>query len=414
MLKTYPEFKKGEIEQFYKSLSKKEKDIFEDYLTYRKARAQPSLSIEKIKDIKRYMLQLRYILEKDFKSTDLKDLRGLSAIIKSGRLSDYSKNEVLTDLKNLIRFLFSDWSIKFPSLDDDLRLIRITTNGRKINSKNIYKKEDIEKLMKYETKMFWKAFLITQFEGGLRTKEVRLLKWEDINFNVEGDLSELHIYATKTKEARVVFVKEATFYLNRLKEEQETSNQKGTYVFHSSRDKNKSIDKRNISVWFRNLTKKTLGREGWNYLLRHSRATELYRLAKENKIAKDIVLKFMGHADDMSEIYTHLDDSEVKTMLKAQVYRLEELPEEKKHEIEKELNELKKASVTQQNEITKVSSEVKELWGMAGKIRHVKWLVEAADKSEIIQSEFEKYIDRLPPEERRLAQEAQETLKRAK
>ena len=63
-------------------------------------------------------------------------------------------------------------------------------------------KEDIEKLVRHETRMFFKAWILTQFEAGLRTGEVGLIKWDDIKFNVDEDISELSIYATKTKKDR--------------------------------------------------------------------------------------------------------------------------------------------------------------------------------------------------------------------
>jgi integrase len=167
-----------------------------------------------------------------------------------------------------------------------------------------------------------------------------MLKWEDMKFNVDGDISEINIYATKTKKARPVFVKEATFYLKKLKEEQENLEKKGVYVFNSRKDINQPVCKTNVSVWFRELTKRTLGRVGWNYLLRHSRATELYKLARENKIARDTATQFMGHSKDMSYIYEHLDKSKIKEMLKNQVYNLEDLPPETKAELEKEVDDL--------------------------------------------------------------------------
>ena len=52
----------------------------------------------------------------------------------------------------------------------------------------------------------------------------------------------------------------------------------------------------------------------------------------------------MGHSKDMSYTYTHLDKSEIKNMLKNQVYKIEDLPEEKKHELEKEIDDLKMAN----------------------------------------------------------------------
>lgn len=339
MLKEYPKFKRNEIEKFYNSLPGKEKTIIKDYLEYRRARG--ITSEETINDVRRYMLHIRYILQKEFKQIDLKDLRTLLAIINSSRLAGYSNNTIKVNLKNFLKYLFSNWSSRFANLED-IRLIPNARNEEKLNSQTLLQKEDIEKIMKHETKNFWKAFFMTQYEGGLRTKEVRFLKWGDIKLNVDGDISEINIYATKTKKARPVFVKAATFYLDKLQEEQENLKEKGIYVFHSKKDINLPIDKHSVSMWFRNLTQKALGRKAWCYLLRHSRATELYRLAKQGKISKDTATAFMGHSEDMSEVYSHFDKKEIKEMLKSQVYKLEELPEEKKHELEKEISELKR------------------------------------------------------------------------
>jgi hypothetical protein len=285
--------------------------------------------------------------------------------------------------------------MRFAGLED-IRQNPNSRNEERINAQTIYSQEDIEKLVRHETHTFWKAFLLTQYEAGLRTIEARTMKWDDIKFNVDGDISEVNIYSTKTKKARTIFVKEATVYLQKLKEEQYNQGIKSIYVFPSAKEHNVPVSKNVVSMWFRELSKKALGKQGWSYLLRHSRATELYRLADENKISKETAIKFMGHSKDMSYTYTHLDKTEIKNMLKNQVYKIEDLPEAKKHELEKTIEELKKISVTQQGEIGKLSSEVKELWGMTERIRQVKWLVEAADKSELIQEEFKKYMEGLP------------------
>ena len=198
-------------------------------------------------------------------------------------------------------------------------------------------KEDIEKLVRHETRMFFKAWILTQFEAGLRTGEVGLIKWDDIKFNVDEDISELSIYATKTKKARTVFVKEATFYLKKLKEGQENTKTKGVYVFHSKNDINKPVNSYTLSLWFRGLTQKALGRKGWLYLLRHSKASELYGLSRENKISRDTAQSFMGHNRDMSYVYDHTNSEAIKKMLKDQIFHIEDLPPEKKDEYEKKI-----------------------------------------------------------------------------
>jgi len=413
MLKEYPKFKRNEIWKFYDELPNSEKKFFEEYSTYRKARG---ISAENdVNDVKRYILQLRYILQKDLRNIDLNEVREITAIINTSWLKTEVKNGLKIDFKNFLKFAFPDWSMRFAGLED-IRQNPNSRNEERINAQTIFSQEDIEKMVRHETQMSWKAFILTQYEAGLRTIETRTLKWDDIKFNVDGDISEVNIYSTKTKKARTVFIKEATFYLQKLKEEQHNQGVKSIYVF-PSKEPNVPVSKNAVSMWFRELSQKALGRQGWNYLLRHSRATELYRLADENKISKETAIKFMGHSKDMSYTYTHLDKLEIKNMLKNQVYKVEDLPEVKKHELEKTIEELRKISITQQEEIGKLSSEVKELWGMSERIRHVKWLVEAADKSELIQAEFEKYMEGLPSGKKELVLKevgSQEALKRAK
>ena len=351
MLNIYPIYKRGELNKIFDSLSSKEKKEIGEYLEYRQARGVNSKN--KIGDIQRHIVQIRDTLNKSFNTFNLKDLRSFLALLNSSERLDHTKNDIKSNLKNFLKWKFKDWSDRFSDLED----IRLTTNVRneeKINSKNLLKKEDIEKLMKTETKMFFKAFFMTQYEGALRTKEVRLLKKSDIKFKVDGDISEVNIYATKTKKARTIFLKDATYYLEKLLEEQKNNDDKGIYIFHSIRDPNKPIDKATISHWMRRLSKKALGREIWCYLLRHSRGTELYRLAKQGKIAKDTAIQFMGHSEDMSSFYTHLDQTEVKKMLKEQIYKLEDMPEEKKHELELEIKKFKEEVETlKENSISK-------------------------------------------------------------
>ena len=340
MLKEYPKFKRNEIWKFYEELPNSEKEFLEEYSTYRKARG---ISAENdLTDVKRYILQLRYIFQKDLRNIDLNEVREITAIINTSWLKTEVKNGLKIDFKNFLKFAFPDWSMRFAGLED-IRQNANPRNEERINAQTIFSHEDIEKMVRHETQMFWKAFVLTQYEAGLRTIETRSLKWDDIKFNVDGDISEVNIYSTKTKKARTVFVKEATFYLRKLKEEQHNHGIISIYVFHS-KEHNVPVSKNAVSMWFRELSKKALGRQGWTYLLRHSRATELYRLADENKISKETAIKFMGHSKDMSYTYTHLDKSEIKNMLKNQVYKIEDLPEEKKHELEKEIDDLKMAN----------------------------------------------------------------------
>lgn len=331
MLKDYPRFKRGEVESVYKNISNTEKKTLKEYLVYRKARGLNS--DDKVNDVRRYLLHLRHILGKDFKKITLQEYREILALINSSGLSSNVKNHIKVDFKNFLKFLFPDWSMKFYGFEDVK--LDSSRNEERINSHTIFSKEDITKLISHEPKLFWKTLLLLQYEGALRTIEVRTLEWDNIKFNVDGEISEINVYSTKTKKARTIFVKESTNLLKKLKEEQENEGQKGIYVFHARDNNDIPVNKAMVSVWFRRLTKRVLGREGWNYLLRHSKATELYRLANENKISKDIAIKFMGHSKDMSAVYTHLDKKDIQRMLKDQIYKSEELTPEEKDEMKK-------------------------------------------------------------------------------
>ncbi len=336
-MKEYPKFKRGEVESIYVKLSKKEQEIIKKYIEYRKARGN-NIS-EALLDIRRQIIQFRYVTKTNFNDIDLEKLRSFLALFNPSSLSDFFKNNMKINVENFLKWKFDNWSKRFKDFDD-IRLKSNPKNEKKLNSSAILTQEDIKKIMSHETKMYWKAFFMIQYEGALRTKETRYLKWEDVKFDVDEDISELNIYSSKTSKARTIFIKEATFYLKKLKEEQENLDQKGIYIFNRKSNINIPVDKSSVSIWARGLSEKS-GKYFWNYLLRHSRATELYRLAKKSKIAKDTAIDFMGHSADMSKVYTHLDKNEVKDMLRNQIYKLEELPAERKNELEKQIEELK-------------------------------------------------------------------------
>ena len=364
MLKAYPMFKRNQSSVIYNSFDNGIQVHIEDYLKYRKARGLNAES--KVQDVKRGIIHFMHIMGDDYaklglphkkENTPLKLLREALSIINNSNATNTVKNDIKSNIKCFLKFSFNDWSQRFLSLED-IRLNQ-KKNEEKINYKNIFSKKDIEILAKKEPKVYFKAFLLVQYEAGLRTGECRNLKWQDIKLNADGDISEITIYATKTKKARTVYVKEATFYLNALKDEQETAKTKGIFVFNSKFSYNASVSKYTISNWFSDLTKRTLGRQCWNYLLRHSRASELYGMARDNKLSRDTAKEFMGHSSDMSYFYEHINPSKIKEMLKNQVYKLEDMPEEKKFELEKEIEKLKE-QMRSYEEKMQIASQVKD------------------------------------------------------
>src|SRR3989339_831488 len=380
MLKEYPTYERGEVVEIHKKLKKEQKEIVKDYLQYRAGSCAP----RKLEDIKRHVVSWHHIFEKDYDNINLKDIRDFLALLNNSKRELSVKNEIKTNLKNFLRWRFRDWSLKF----DDLRDIKTRQglNERKINSNTILKRENIEQIMKTENRIFWKTFFITLYETGFRPGELRNLRWDNIKFNVKGNISEISIYSTKTKKARVVYVKEATKFLQKLMDEQEKTGNKSEIVFHSPADKNKSLTKSSLTLWLNALSLKALGRKIHPYIVRHSRATELYRLAKQNKIAKDVAIDFMGHSEDMSKVYTHLNKEEIKQILTS-VYNFEDIPKEKKHQLEREvellkerMKELEKKRKSSDELINKLTSDPETLriiaqaiakLGLVGKVKEL-------------------------------------------
>lgn len=355
----YPKLARGAIEKYQKSLPKSEREQIEKYMVYRRGRGLNDS--QTFNNTLRMILHIRYMLEKPIINITLEELRKILSIINSSELSNHYRNNLKVNLKNYLKFSIPEWSLKFQNLED------IRTNGigqkneARINHKTLLTKEDIEKLVKAELSLRWRSFLLLQYEAGLRTIEVRNLKWDDIKLDVEDGLTEVNIYSTKTKKSRTVYVKEATHYIKLYLQEQTNTDDKGLYIFHMKHDKNRPISKFSVNDWFGKLCKKVLNREGWNYLLRHSRASHLYQLSKENKISKDTAIKFMGHSEDMSKTYDHPNPNDIKKMLREQVYQLEDLPPEKKHKLERQLAEQKKEWSTKFRELQeRVNNILKE------------------------------------------------------
>lgn len=307
-MKEFPTFKRGEVQKLYGKLPKKEKEIIADYVKYVSI---SSSSQRRLKNVERSLTQFRILTKKDFDKVTLSDLRDFLAMLNRSNKTQATRNEIKHTIKRFLRWKFKDWSDRFDNLSD-IKL-HMGINEEKLNANTILKKEDIDKIKDAENSIFWQAFFITLYESGLRPIELRTLTWDRIRFDIEDDISEINIFATKTHKARSVFVKEATYYLKRVKEESNSE-----YVFPSVRDKYKPMGKEPPAVWLKRISEKVLGRAITPYILRHTRATELYT---NSDLPDKVVQKFLGHSKSMSDVYTHLSSDGVKNAMSKSVYK---------------------------------------------------------------------------------------------
>lgn len=321
-MKEYPTFKRGEVQEYFNKLPKAEKEIINDYVAYV---GITSSSKNRLANVKRTLSEFSMLTGKPLGKMTLKDVRYFLGLLNSSNKTQSTRNELKHTIKRFLRNHFKDWSERFNNLED-IKL-NMGMNEEKINSDTILKKEDIDKIMDAEKSIFWKAFFITLYESGLRPIELRTLTWNKIKFDIEDDLSEINIFATKTSKARCVYVKEATFWLKRLKEESISD-----LVFPSVNDKNKPMGKEYPAMWLKRISLKVLGRQVYPYILRHSRATELYTNAD---IPDKTAQKFLGHSKSMGDVYTHLSNKDVKDAMSKTIYKQKQiLTPQKKHALE--------------------------------------------------------------------------------
>jgi integrase len=321
MKSIYPEYKKRGLnkEKLYHKLSTNDKETFDKFIR------TLSVGKNKLDDTKTSLLQFLDIIEKPIDKINLDDVREFNAVLgKSGR-TPYTMNGTKAHIKRFLRHIFKDWSERFDNFKS-LKQSSHAFNEEKINEGTLLTKKDIEIIISKEPDLMKKTFFICLYESGLRPKELRLLKWKNINFNIDGDITQFNIFATKTSKARAVYVKESTHYLKLLEQ-----NNIGDYIFHSRESKDNPISEVTAFVWIRELGK-YIDKKIFPYLLRHSRATELYK-SMPSKIAQ----KFMGHGADMSDIYSHMSSQDVKDAMVKSVYKFKDLKPEEENELKRQI-----------------------------------------------------------------------------
>lgn len=328
MMKSYPNYKRFELEKRFEKLPRDEKALIKDFLMY----CRISAGDRKLQDIQRNLIQFQHIIGKSLKETTLQDLRFFLSLLNSSDRTNYTKNGIKVHVRKFLMYHFKDWSVRFEEFKD-IKLQK-GFNEKKINDHTLLKKEQIELIMKKEKDLDRKALFITHYEGGVRPCEISNLTWDNIKLNADGDISEIYIYATKTEKARTIFVKEATFYLKKLYEIA-----KSKYVFPSKHNINQPLPTGTIHRYISEMGQ-NVGIKLYPYLMRHSRATELYK-----NMPSKVAQKFMGHSKDMSDVYAHISSNDVKESMLKTIYNIEEMPPEKRTELEKKVEVLTKAMI---------------------------------------------------------------------
>lgn len=323
----------------FNKLRKPDRAVLDNFEQYCLISASP----ERAKKYKTNVLRFVVMSEKKIDDINLEDLRDFLVVLKKSNFSDYYKNDAKGYIQRFLRWHFKDWSERFDNFDD-IKYNSDAQRKKPITDEDIPTKEEVEMLVKAEPSLYWKTFLIDQYEAALRTIECRNMRWDKIDME-DPEIYWLDIISKKNKnstdkERIAPPLYQSVYFLNELKKEQEKNNIKSPYVFPSRRDPNKCISSSSVNKWFSRLTKKVLGRTLHNYILRHAKGEELHKLVREGKLSKENAINMMGHSEKMfDKTYSHANKGEVKKVLKKQVLNVDYIAPEKKHQLEKSVEQ---------------------------------------------------------------------------
>jgi len=328
--------------EFYEKLNEEDRIIVDKFEKYCLVSANPLRAKKSKSNAVRFLI----MTNKKLDDVNLEDLQNFLMVLNKSNFSDYYKNDVKGFVQRFLKWHFKDWSQRFNNFED-VKFISDPQRTKKINPEDVLSKEQVEKLVKAEPDIFWKAFIICQYEGALRTIETRTLKWDMIDME-DPEVYWLTIKSKKNKNATekerpAPPLSQSIYFLNELKKWQLETNHKSPYVFPSRKDLNLPISSGTVNKWFFRLTKKVLGKPVKNYLLRHSEGEELHKLIRAGKLSKENACLMMGHSEKMfDKTYSHTNKKELLKLIKKQVLNVDYIAPEKRHKLELQIEALKK------------------------------------------------------------------------
>lgn len=353
MKEEYPSYKKGSTEEMYEELKGKEKKEVDNFFNF----CNTTCSKKRLKKYKRILMQAKDIMEKSLIELEEQDIINFLAVVNNSDRSDWTKNDIKKCFKRFVKWYYDDMNLltneKLKQAFKGVSSKR-ARNKEKINPNTLLTEKELEKLIRAAKSLKWKAIISLLYEAALRPCELVKLKWKDIKFNDQKGIARIHIYSPKTGETRNIPIQDSIVHLKRWKEEYQYPNRKKRdYVFPGQRKREKHISSASLNKIIKTKGKQAgIDKKVYPYILRHTRLTELHK-----KLPEKIAAKFGGHSIETSELYSNLDDDDIEESMLNRVYQTKEINDERKHELEKEIEKLK----NQQEEIAKkVQGELKD------------------------------------------------------
>lgn len=282
--------------------------------------------------------------EKPLSEFKEEDLTSFINSLREKNLSTGTINTIKVMVKAFIKWFYSDYSSRFRNLN---KICQVQKVKSRYPNKDLLSKKDVEKLVQEEKEPLWKAYWLILFYGGFRPEEACLIKWDDITF--KDDEAYISLLANKTGKTFEKFIpSNAVFYLKKLR-----NSSRSVYVFPSKRKHinttkkserrikldDKPMTRSGVYQHLRDISPSVFGKRINPYLLRHSIATILYNdpERKDSDSAQQL-----GHSKSMKNDYYHPSKEQIRDNMKRLFIKTEDLPPEKKNELESEVQRLTK------------------------------------------------------------------------
>jgi integrase len=355
MRSKFPKYEKKTLTPLYKNFNPSDKKLIEDFLIFCGGTAGKT-TIQKYRSV---LIKICDVFEGDLENIDLKRLRLFLNILNQSDLLPTTKNEIRKVLKRFLKETYDNWSSLFKQLNDIKGEKEI--NQDKINADTILRKKEIEALIRGADNLKYRAMLILFYETAGRPEEIINLKWNAINLN-EGSVK---LKSSKTGNVRINPIQESIIHLRRYKQEYPFVDIKADdWVFVSPQNRERHQSLIGVGIYFKRLSTRVLDRPIFPYLIRHTRATELQKV-----LPAKIYEKFMDHSTETATRYSHLNKDDVRKVMLENVYKIKELSEEKKTELEKKV---KKLEESHDLTIKKTESIIKNMIELNQNFRYVK------------------------------------------
>lgn len=305
----------------------KDKKMIKDFLVF----AGGSAGKTTLKKYHRNLIKICDVFDGDLDKIDLTRLREFLNILNQSDLFPPTKNEIKKVLKRFLKENYDDWSSRFKQLKDIKGENDINQN--KINGDTILRKEEIERLMRGTDSLKYKSALMTLYETASRPEELFTAKWKAVNLE-EGYIK---LKSSKTGNVRINPIKESIIHLKRYKQEYPFPNvSPDDFIFPSPQNRNKHQSLTAAGIYIKRLGQRVLNRVVFLYLVRHTRLTELQKV-----LPAKIYEKFADHSIETATRYSHLNKDDVRDAMFKNVYHVEELSDDEKNDLKKEIKKLK-------------------------------------------------------------------------